>query len=1090
MNKQKGVTRYQSPLYTPVGFYMLRAPALSADVFSYITSLGEESIGNESEDLDATLIRMKRQSYTRLDNLASQSLVELPLMIASPDLFEGLIRMQRGDLSAHRVERMYAGLMRYLVRMSIRPTPFGLFSGVAVGSLGESTNVQLGTPAIQHIRTRPDMSWLFSIIQQIEEDKDLIPQLCVMTNRSAYIAGARAIIPYADVYGKDDNRSIALRATPIVRFVLEQAYQPIPYSDLRKKLFEAFSHATEQQVDNLLSQLWEHHFLLSDLRPPLVSDNPTKYVLERLMQVPGASSVVTGLTEVLTATAEIDKVGVASSTRLIRDLVKRQEELLPGDEHKNQYYQIDATLSVETPQMNSTIGEAVAEATETLLRIGRFPEGSPNLHMYYFAFVERYGTETEVPLLDLLSPEFGLDAPPNYTQPTRAYPLNPLPHPSMQKYDHILCSLLVEALNNHTQEIELTREVLQNLTQWVPKEDNPPPPTMEMYLQIHATSSEAIDRGEWRGVVAPACLSYGGRTFCRFFDILGPEQLVMLQEYAKREEELFPDAIFAELSYLPTFGRGANVAIRPTLHSYEIVVNTTPSVSADKVIPLHDLVVGVRGKHFYVRSLRLGKRVIVTQSHMLNMMRAPNVCRFLLDVAQHNRPSLSSFDWGSLSRSPFLPRIVQKQIVLSPAQWNLQQSMIESDGFGSGEASWYTSLQRWRECWRVPRYVYLTQFDNRLLLDLEHPLSVNELRAAFKKDEKDKYLQLQEMLPDFDHLWLRDRNNRPYCAEIVVPLILKEASPLSPRKPAETQTELDTKPSYPRRVITNAERRKHPGDEWTYLKLYAIYSQHDDIITTLLREFVCKMSEQKLVDCWFYIRYADPEPHLRVRFRASDPQFKEVLLLHTLKWGRELVENGLIRRACLDTYDREIERYGGPEAMDALEIFFMANSNAVSAVVAAQYRKEITLDPLTVAVFSLDQFLIAWGFDFTERLLYMQHLAGKYDESRAFHPLRRFFCELLSPWDSNYDPAMKRQREKLRVLLSTQDQVLKAVTDSIRGLATRGELWQTEGYIVSSLMHMYINRLLGPSREQEQKIYALLRHTLESLQLRPAQSQT
>jgi len=1079
---------YQAPLYTPAGFYMLRAPILSADVFFRITASATEGTGRNGEDLDVKLAEASQQSYDTLKALVSRPAIEQALLVASSDIFEGLAAMQREDTSRHRIERAYASVMRYLVRMSTRPTPFGLFAGVAVGTLGENTTAQLGIPIVQRIRTRPDMSWLLSIIQKIEENTDLVPHLHVIANRTVYIAGSRAVIPYADVYGKGDTRSIALRATPVVRFVLEHASQLISYNDLRQGIFGAFPHATEPQVDGLLRQLWEHHFLMSDLRPPLTNADPAKYVLERLSHIPEAALIATTLKEVLVNAEEIDQVGVGESNKLMRDMVKRQAQLVPEDENKSQPYQLDVALKLETPQLNKAIGETASEAAETLLRLGRFPAGSQSLREYYSAFVERYGMETEVPVLDLLSPEFGLEAPSGYTEPPRSYPLRPLSPPDMQARDRILCSMLAEALNDRAMEIELTASAVQKLTQWTPKADNPPPPSLEMYLQIQAASPEAIDRGEWRGVIAPACLSYGGRTFCRFFDILGPEGLEKLQEYTRREEDLFPDVIFAELSYLPTFGRGANVAIRPALRAYEIVVNTTPSVPPERVIPLNDLMVGTRGEHFYLRSLRLGKEVVVTQSHLLNMMRAPNVCRFLLEASQDGRPSLSSFDWGTAGSSPFLPRVVQKQIVLSPAQWNLQPSMIEPDGFGSEGVCWFMGLQKWRKRWRVPRYVYLTQFDNRLLLDLEHPLSVAELRAELRKAEESNSLSLQEMVPDFDHLWLRDSNNAPYIAEVVVPLILKESEAQQGTTP-ETKEEHEkqgTKLSYPQKVITDTERRKLPGDEWTYLKLYATAKQHDEIITKPLREIVREMNEQKLIDRWFYIRYADPEPHLRVRFHAADVRYNDTVLLQALAWSRELVKYGLIRHVCVDSYDREIERYGGPKAIDALEMVFTANSSAVSAIVAAQYMKEITLDPLAVAVFSLDQFFTAWGLDFAERLCYIQKRIGKYDGSEAFRTQRRLFCELLSPWDPNYDPVVREQREKLGIVLSVQDHMLKEVASHIRGLGARAELWRPEESIVGSLAHMHINRLLGIDREQEQRVYAFWRHTLESIQRRPA----
>ncbi len=1092
MTVEKGVPLpSQTPVYEPAGFYMLRAPALPAPIFLHITAAaldGQEGREERTGSLSARLGEARRYSYETLKSLLSDPIIEQALTVASADIFEGVARIQRENTSPRRLERAYAGILRYLVRMSTRPTPFGLFSGVAVGTLGEKTLAHSGIPAIERIRTRPDMSWLLSIIEKLEEDRILLPQLHVLANRTVYLAGGRAIIPYADIYGKGDQRSISLRATSVVQYILEQACQPILYSDLRERVSATFPRASAQQIDGLLHQLWDHHFLLSDLRPPLTDTDPTAYLVKRLQHVPEAASVVTALQQVTAKAGTIDRAGVGGSSSLIHALVERQQQLLPAPSQKNQLYQIDAALRLETPQLNRAIGEAVAEVAEILLRLGRSPQGAQNLREYYAAFIERYGMEAEVPLLELLSPETGLDAPPGYHEPPRTYPLPALSPVQMQKYDDVLCSLLTTALHTGTSMIELTTSMMQQLTQWTPEVENPPPSSLEMYVQIHAASREAIDRGEWLGVVAPACLSPGGRTFCRFFDILGPESVQLLQTYAKREELLFPDKVFAELSYLPTAGRGANVAIRPALRSYEIVVNTSPSVPLDRGISLDDLVVGVQKDRLYVRSLRLGKEVMVTQSHMLNYMQAPNVCRFLLEVSSAGCPGLSSFDWGALKHAPFLPRVLHKQIVLSPAQWNVRQGTIEPSGAGNEEERWFTGVQRWRAQWRVPRYVYLTQFDHRLLLDLQHPLMVDELGAALKKVDEGGLLCLQEMLPDFDHLWLRDRNNTPYFSEVVVPLILQErARPQLASANAEgRQIRAVTAVSRPQRVIGDSERRHLPGKEWTYLKLYAPFRQHDELISRPLREIIHQMTEQQLIDRWFYLRYADPEPHLRVRFHAAQVQFQADVLLQSLAWSQSLAHIGLIRRVCVDSYDQEIERYGGPKAIDAIEKVFAANSSAASTLVAAQYARQIVLDPVVVAVFSMDQFLKAWGGDVARQLHHtLTEQAGKYAGSQEFRPQRRLLCEMLSPWDTNFDPAIMEQREKVVLILAAQNGVLASVGAYIRELAAQGALWQSEEHIVTSLIHVQMNRLLGINREQEQKAYAFWQQAFESIQRRP-----
>jgi hypothetical protein len=55
--------------------------------------------------------------------------VQAAIGVASADLAAALARTRPGDPKAPRVRRK---LLRYLIRMRARPTPYGLFAGVAL----------------------------------------------------------------------------------------------------------------------------------------------------------------------------------------------------------------------------------------------------------------------------------------------------------------------------------------------------------------------------------------------------------------------------------------------------------------------------------------------------------------------------------------------------------------------------------------------------------------------------------------------------------------------------------------------------------------------------------------------------------------------------------------------------------------------------------------------------------------------------------------------------------------------------------------------------------------------------------------------
>ncbi len=42
----------------------------------------------------------------------------------------------------------------------------------------------------------------------------------------------------------------------------------------------------------------------------------------------------------------------------------------------------------------------------------------------------------------------------------------------------------------------------------------------------------------------------------------------------------------------------------------------------------------------------------------------------------------------------------------------------------------------------------------------------------------------------------------------------------------------------PHRVITSCERKRFPGEEWVYLKLYAAVGQHEELLAGPVRELI------------------------------------------------------------------------------------------------------------------------------------------------------------------------------------------------------------------------------------------------------------
>ena len=150
--------------------------------------------------------------------------------------------------------------------------------------------------------------------------------------------------------------------------------------------------------------------------------------------------------------------------------------------------------------------------------------------------------------------------------------------------------------------------------------------------------------------------------------------------------------------------------------------------------------------------------------------------------------------------------------------------------------------------------------------------------------------------------------------------------------PLERDVETDPLPPLRRAAPDSAERSFAPGSRWLYAKLYAGAAAIDDVLRQIVAEIVDDALRSAAARSWFFIRYADPERHLRVRFKGDpDRLWGEVLpRLHAAT--SQAMASGLVWRMQLDTYEREVERYGGVVGVALAEELFRADSDAALAV--------------------------------------------------------------------------------------------------------------------------------------------------------------
>jgi lantibiotic biosynthesis protein len=993
--------------------------------------------------------------------------VRTALAVGAPDLLDAVERAGGDPAAGGKVRRK---LQRYLIRMSTRPTPYGLFAGVALARPGPSTDLAIG-PGEPETRTRPDMAWLMSFIAELEQRPEVRRQLRFRANTAARLAGGRLFLDERAVTGELEHGggAVSVRATAAAQAALALAREPCRWAQLAEALLET-PGATTDKVERLLTELWRQTLLLSELRPPLTSGSPARYVAERLRDVPAASEARRKLEALLDEVAAWDARPLRVKAEAYPSLAALARDVHPGPDGAP--LQVDARLPLAGERIAEEVAEEAARGAGLLLRLGPIGAGS-TLAGYRASFEQRYGPERELPLLELLDPEAGLGPPSHRDWSTDADPER------SARRDALLWELAAEATRDRRPELELDEATIAALEAGRPPREALPA-CLELAVFVLADGPESIDRGDFRVLVGPNLgAQAAGRNLGRFADLLGPDAERALASAARADERHRPHEVAAELVYLPVRARSANVAVRPAVRSHEIVLGTSPGVTAERTIPLDELVVGIRGGRFYVRWPRGDCELRVRQGHMLNTFQAPAVCRFLADVAGEGTMDLTPFDWGSAGRLPYLPRVVAGRVVLQPARWRIDAVARDRELPPGNPDEFAAALRRWRDAWSAPARVYLSVGDNRLLLDLDDAEQVEQLREELRRVEEAGPVVLEEALPDPRDSWLPGPGGR-YVTEMVVPLVLR--GPPAERPLPEPRGEA----TRPIRAASSAVRLRAPGSDWLFLKLYVPRAAEEEIIAGPVRELGEFVTAAGLAAEWFFVRYADPDPHLRLRFRGDPGTLLARLLPELCGWATELLEGGRCSRFGFDTYEREVERYGGDEATAVAESLFAADSRAVADLLRVGAGPAATLDRTSLAVLSIDDLLAGLGLDESRRLEWYREQVTARHESGDEH--RRRGRELRQLLGRPEDAAGDVHRAAVAETLAARREALAPLAERLAALEAAGRLDSPLALLCRSYVHLHFNRLLGNGPPSEGLLLGLLLRAREGLERAPVGS--
>ena len=1069
-------------------FFALRTPLLPFDDFlAWSDGLGAEAALDDSSPdpdlLERALAADRRLLRGRLSALLEEPVVREALFVASPDLDDSLpVWRERPD--SERGGRIERAIVRYFSRMAGRPTPFGLFAGNSVGGIGERTSLVIEGRSRYRRRSRLDMDFVFALATAIGNDPALRSAFDFRPASSLYRAAGRVHYVEARLDGKRrTHHLVAADDSDDLRATLERAAGGARFDTLAAALVS--EDVSREEAEEYVAELIDSQILRPSLSLFVTGPDPVEALSKQLLEHPETKPAGERLISARTELAALDAAGLGADPARYRAIAGPLEGLGTSVE-MSRLFQVDMVKPSPRAVLGGSVLDEIFRGVETLRRLAA-PRGSDDLARFRQAFSDRY-EQREVSLVEALDDEAGIGYPPaSETDAGESPLLKDIAFPgsveettSWGAQERFLLERLTDAAARGAREIVLEPEDLSRLER---KDALPLPDAFAVYARVAAASEEALSRGDfrllWTGTEGPS----GARLLGRFCD--ADEDLRRaVEEHLRAEEALDPDAVFAEVVHLPE-GRIGNVLFRPVLREYEIPYLGRSGAPAGRQIPIGDLLLSVSGDRIVLRSRTLGRRVVprLTSAHNFRWLGMP-LYRFFCELQGQGIAGGLGWDWGALASAPFLPRVVSGRLVLSLAQWNVGREDLKRLGSSRG-AERFRTVQSWRAKLGLPRFIVVPDGDNRLPVDFSNVLSVESFVHLIKDREEARLL---EMFPDHGELCAHGPEGR-FVHEIVVPLVRfsPAAAPSVHRAPPEPEEIPESG--------TAVVRSFAPGSEWLYAKLYGGASAADAVLREIVEPLVRESLGSGAADRWFFIRYNDPERHIRLRLHGeADALLGKVLpALHAAIVSP--LADGRLWRMQLETYEREVERYGGAYGTDVAERIFQEDSEAVLEILGMLEPGDAGADERwRLAIRGIDALLADFGLDLSGKRELLDAIRSELARDlHAGEGVKRGMATVFRREARRLEPLLASPPELdeesplapgLAVLRRRSGRVAPLIRE-LNALEADGRLSQPLAKLAASCVHMHVNRLLRSAhRKQELVLYDFLARLYESRTIR------
>lgn len=884
-------------------------------------------------------------------------------------------------------------IFKYMNRCSYRTVPFGFFSKVLIGEKSDCKEY-----------LEPSYNWIDSLVKELIKDEVFLREQSFVINPTLQRKGKF----YSVINSINDNPVIV--ANDLNEFIFKNINEEVPVKSLIYEITKSSDEIDESVVLKYIKKLIDYEFIyLVDLNTLNCSNlNNVKSLIKNLEQIDHKSKRMNDILNNLKLISKKISDSPCYQDSEVLDLY----QLCKETNQKNSVNDLYGFI-IGGKNKKPEYRKFVKSGEKLLNYLGSFTNSllkKESNSSYIQSFIEKYGY-CEVPLFQLIDESAGL----GYPRPE-----------SEKKENDIVYQIernLLNRLRTNCDEIDLKEimpKILENNLSMEKEIDYLNESCELFFLNFSGDSKEVY--------LAPTIISQNvGNSVGRFTHGLNEN---VNSEYSKflnevQEEYEKNGVLPVTVTYIPKKSFLMDLKERNIYTNFICSISGYTHWDQDCILDLKDIMVGVESERsLYFRSKKFNKKIVFLDNTNLNRGFKNDLCNFLVEYSNKHTPlHILGMIQRQLDIFKEKPRIVLDEVIISLKSITVTKEDLNdlpskiSNYFGS-------------------KYFYFKENDNRLLLNSENSQHINIVKKVINKNG---YALLTEVESDLEKELTNENNDisEKYIQELIIPFI-KNSDLVSERK-------LKISDSI---FFDRKEKEFIPGSKWSYIKFNIHKSMQDSFIKEGISGLkkMCQEHYPEIIS--FFIRYVDNGKNsIRIRFKDEDnKEIYKFLIDKINEFGGSNIS--------LDTYEQEVERYGGLEAIEYAERYFSSETKVVTWLLGKV--NKTTKDIIAIA------YLFLLFNTFFEQ-----------EENRTEY-LKQYRLKESNKYIRNNKKQISEEIDLMikSTLIKNSMKDLKEYKKVIDGASQSLDLKPER--ICFSLCHMFINRFIGIDQKREKKIMGAL----------------